>query len=211
MLVLGYIISDTKYNGLNEDILKIVTSIEDCVFSVPRLIVGLKNARDYAAKNGWSFDILENTFPNGDMWTFKKTEKRECYEEMIDKFREHIIRMTIKQCKYSYIEIFRLNLSHLKRLYDRCCNNPLHRKTNYIVIKDDMIYFDNEENGVMGINLANLEYCGIKRENILKKLKFNKQNRIIYPSNPKISNIVWNFYESAYILPYLLNKGMLKM
>ena len=83
MFLFGYIISETKYNGLPNDIVKVVGSESECTLDVPKMIVGLSNAKEYANENGFEFDILEHTFPNGNMWTFKKTEKREIYEENI--------------------------------------------------------------------------------------------------------------------------------
>lgn len=41
MLLFGYIISDTKYRDLSEDIVKVVKDESECKLNVPKLIVGL--------------------------------------------------------------------------------------------------------------------------------------------------------------------------
>ena len=91
MLFFGYIVTDIRYKDLEEDIVKVVTSLDECTMPLPRMIVGLENAKGYASENGFEFDILEHTFQNGDMWTFKKTEKREFYEDDIDAFKKMIV------------------------------------------------------------------------------------------------------------------------
>lgn len=55
--------------------MKVVDDEKDCVFNVPKLVVGLSLAKKYAERNGFEFDILEHMFPDGNMWTFKNTEK----------------------------------------------------------------------------------------------------------------------------------------
>ena len=106
MFLFGYIISETKYNGLPNDIVKVVGSESECTLDVPKMIVGLSNAKEYAKENGFEFDILEHTFPNGNMWTFKKTEKREIYEENIIEFKNNVIKSISKNIKYYYINIY---------------------------------------------------------------------------------------------------------
>ena len=90
MLLFGYIISDTKYRDLSEDIVKVVKDESECTLNVPKLIVGLDKAKQYAVSHNFEFDILNRFYPNGDMWTFKKNEKREYYEEDILVFQEYI-------------------------------------------------------------------------------------------------------------------------
>lgn len=140
MFLFGYIISETKYNGLPNDIVKVVGSESECTLDVPKMIVGLSNAKKYAKENGFEFDILEHTFPNGNMWTFKKTEKREIYEENIIEFKNNVIKSISKNIKYYYINIYNLKYKDIKRLYNILFNNKLKRKTNYIFIDKEMVY-----------------------------------------------------------------------
>ena len=92
MLFFGYIVSSVKYNDLNDDIVKVVSDLSECSNnSIPKLIIGLNEAKEYANLNNFDFDILNNTYPNGDMWTFKKTEKREYYERDVEEFKKMVV------------------------------------------------------------------------------------------------------------------------
>ena len=104
MFLFGYIVSETKYNGLPNDIIQVVKNESECTLDVPKLIIGLSKAKEYAQSKGFEFDILDHMFPDGNMWTFKKTEKREIYEENIIEFKNYIIKSISKNINYIFID-----------------------------------------------------------------------------------------------------------
>ena len=163
MFLFGYIVSETKYNGLPNDIIQVVKNESECTLDVPKLIIGLSKAKEYAQSKGFEFDILEHMFPDGNMWTFKKTEKREIYEENIIEFKNYIIKSISKNINYYYINIYNLKYKDIKRLYNILFNNKFNRNINYIFIDKEMMYYCLENNNVIGISLGLIKYMGIDK------------------------------------------------
>lgn len=209
MLLFGYIISDTKYRDLSEDIVKVVKDESECTLNVPKLIVGLDKAKQYAISHNFEFDILNHLYPNGDMWTFKKNEKREYYEEDILVFQEYIKNTISKNIIYYYINIFNLSITNIKKLYNIVINNQYNRDINYILIDNDMLYYPLNNNKVMGISLQQLRYVGIDKDKIIDRIKQNKSNYIYYSSNKKLWEYKNWFNGVEYVIPSILTTNKL--
>ena len=210
MFLFGYIVSETKYNGLPNDIIKVVENESECTLDVPKLIIGLSKAKEYAQSKGFEFDILEHMFPDGNMWTFKKTEKREIYEENIIEFKNYIIKSISKNINYYYINIYNLKYKDIKRLYNILFNNKFNRNINYIFIDKEMMYYCLENNNVIGISLGLMKYMGIDREKIISKIKSGKNNSIVFSSNKKLWQLKDWFNGMEYIIPSLLTNNTIK-
>ena len=210
MFLFGYIVSETKYNGLPNDIIKVVENESECTLDVPKLIIGLSKAKEYAQSKGFEFDILEHMFPDGNMWTFKKTEKREIYEENIIEFKNYIIKSISKNINYYYINIYNLKYKDIKRLYNILFNNKFNRNINYIFIDKEMMYYCLENNNVIGISLGLIKYMGIDREKIISKIKSGKNNSIVFSSNKKLWQLKDWFNGMEYIIPSLLTNNTIK-
>ena len=208
MLIFGYIVSEVKYRDLTEDIIQVVNKSSDCVINVPKLIIGLDNAKQYAFDNNLSFDILNHHFSNGDMWTFKKTEKREFYEEDLLEFRDYIINSIENQTIYYYINIFKLKYNKIKVLYNIFFNNSLNNNLNYFLIDDNMIYTSLKQNKVIGISFNDLNYININKDKIIEKLKSKPYNRVIYSTSKNMLELKNCFKGREYVIPavFELNK-----
>ena len=210
MFLFGYIVSETKYNGLPNDIIQVVKNESECTLDVPKLIIGLSKAKEYAQSKGFEFDILDHMFPDGNMWTFKKTEKREIYEENIIEFKNYIIKSISKNINYYYINIYNLKYKDIKRLYNILFNNKLNRNINYIFIDKEMMYYYLENNNVIGISLGLMKYMGIDREKVISKIKSGKNNSIVFSSNKKLWQLKDWFNGMEYIIPSLLTNNTIK-
>ena len=210
MFLFGYIVSETKYNGLPNDIIKVVKNESECTLDVPKLIIGLSKAKEYAQSKGFEFDILDHMFPDGNMWTFKKTEKREIYEENIIEFKNYIIKSISKNINYYYINIYNLKYKDIKRLYNILFNNKINRNINYIFIDKEMMYYCLENNNVIGISLGLMKYMGIDREKVISKIKSGKNNSIVFSSNKKLWQLKDWFNGMEYIIPSLLTNNTIK-
>jgi hypothetical protein len=204
MLLFGYIISDVKYNDMQDDVIKVVNNEDDCVKPIPRLVIGLEKAKEYAKNHGFTFDILEHEYPNGDMWTFKKTEKREYYEEDIKKFKEKLIKIISSKVDYYYINVYNLRYSKMKKLYLMIFKNLFKRDKNYILIDKQMLYFPLEDRKVIGISFNILEYINIDKEKIIAKCRNNYSNRVIFTSNKKLWQLNKWFKGKEYVIASLL-------
>ena len=210
MFLFGYIVSETKYNGLPNDIIQVVKNESECTLDVPKFIIGLSKAKEYAQSKGFEFDILDHMFPDGNMWTFKKTEKREIYEENIIEFKNYIIKSISKNINYYYINIYNLKYKDIKRLYNILFNNKFNRNINYIFIDKEMMYYCLENNNVIGISLGLMKYMGIDREKIISKIKSGKNNSIVFSSNKKLWQLKDWFNGMEYIIPSLLTNNTIK-
>jgi hypothetical protein len=172
---LGYIISDRKISDLR-DFVGNVKDISQADLTKPILYIGYKNAKKV---KGYK-NILEKKIDDKTFWTFKKTESRSDYESDLENFYKYII----------------INI-----LYNILFNNT---KINYIYISKNMIYFQ-YENNTYGISLSLLEYCGIKKEKIISRIRMNKNNQIVYDNNEKVHKILKEIgYENKYAVPYLM-------
>lgn len=200
----GYIVSDSKNKDIDNEIIKVVNDVSECDINVPKLIVGLDNAKEYARENGFSFDILNHTYPNGDMWTFKKTEKREFYDEDIVNYKNMIIKRQLEGINYYFVNVFSLKYSKKKNLF-----NILENKENHIVIDGKMVYIALDFNNVIGISLGQFEYIGISADKVISLLKsFN--NKIYYTSSKNMWKLKDWFNGSEYVISTILFKDIKK-
>lgn len=207
MLFFGYIVSPIKYGDLQDDIVKVVNDQSECVKDIPKLIIGLNEAKEYAKSNNWKFDILNHTFPNGDMWTFKKTEKREFYEEDITEFKKVIVKHQESGIVYHYISIYSLPFKKVKRLYDIVFNNGLHKKTNYFIADRSMLYLSLDESNVIGLSFNHLKYIGIDRDKVIDKIKLNNSNRIYFTTSKKMWKLSDWFCGKEYVIASIFEKN----
>ena len=200
----GYIVSDSKNKDIDNEIIKVVNDVSECDINAPKLIVGLDNAKEYARENAFSFDILNHTYPNGDMWTFKKTEKREFYDEDIVNYKNMIIKRQLEGINYYFVNLFSLKYSKKKKLF-----NILENKENYIVIDGKMVYIALDFNNVIGISLGQFEYVGISADKVISLLKsFN--NKIYYTSSKNMWKLKDWFNGSEYVISTILFKDKKK-
>lgn len=210
MLFFGYIVTDIVYKDIKEDIVKVVSSLDECTMPLPKLIIGLDNAKAYAKSHGWKFDILEHIFPNNDMWTFKKTEKRDFYEEDIASFKKKIVTMQGSNLTYHYINLYTLPYNKIKKLYHILFNNALGKESNYIIIDKDMLYMSLNESNVMGISFGQLRYIGIDREKIINKLKACQTNKIYYTTPKKMWQLKEWFRGREYVISHIFDQNAQK-
>ena len=210
MLYFGYIVSKVKYSDLQEDIIKIVGDLSECVLNIPKLIIGLEEAKEYASLNGWKFDILNHKYPNGDMWTFKKTEKREYYEEDITVFKNEIVKHQGDNITYHYIDIYNLKLNKIKKLYNILFNNLLKKNVNYFIIDRNMLYLSLDAKNVIGISFTHLNYIGINRDKIINKIKEQKHNKIYFTTSKNMWKLSDWFSGKEYVIASIFERNAKK-
>jgi len=210
MLYFGYIVSRVKYKDLNDDIVHVVGDISKCEKDIPKLIIGLQEAKEYAELNGFKFDILTHTYPNGDMWTFKKTEKREYYEEDIETFKKNVVKYQEKNVKYRYINIFSLKYSKAKKLYNIIFNNTLNRRVNYYIIDRNMLYVPLDDFNVIGISFSHLKYIGIDKEKIINKIRECGFNRVYFTTSKNMLKFSTWFSGKEYVIASIFERNAKK-
>ena len=169
MQKLGYIVTKNKVNNLPSyiEVVQTISSVGD--LSKPIMYIGLENARKHID----GFNILKKQYINDVFWTFGKREKRSDYENDIEWFYEFCIKKVINDIKYYYINVLIISLSKVKKLINIVNSS----ESKYIYISNRMIYIY-YSNYIMGMSMDILEYCGVNKTKLLRKLHKNKSNII---------------------------------
>ena len=197
MQKLGYIVSDTKINGV-KGFVEVVNDISLTDKTKPILIVGFEKAKN----NIENFNILKKKYGDNLFWTFKKTERRLDFEKDILYFYNYIINNISSNIKYYYINIIKLNYNKLKILYNILLLN--NKEKNYIYINDNMLYIL-YKGDVMGVSLNTLEYCGINPKKVLSKLYKNPNNIICTEVTDCVREIKSEITDNKYVIPYFMS------
>jgi len=152
---IGNIVSSNKIDVSID--FNVVESLDNIIQGLPTLIVGW----DYIKKNYPNYDIVDRKLGSNLYWTFKKTEKRELYEEDLYLFKQSTYSHLIKDIKYVFIDPLQQKLRTIKKIIKKMYSF----KKIIAYIHDDMIYLY-DENTIFGIDLILLEFIGIHRSKI---------------------------------------------
>jgi hypothetical protein len=193
MRTLGYIVVGKKLDNI-EGFVEQVHDISEADSTKPVLIVGWENAKQYEGYN-----ILNRELSKGVFWTFSRAENRFEFEKDLKKFYKYIIDYILNNINYYYINIYKLKYNKLKELY----NIFISKDRKYIYISRDMMYtvLDGK---ILGVSFQQLEYCGIKREKVIDKIKKNKKDGIIYDTSKDIIKLGRFLDNKKYVIPYFV-------
>lgn len=192
MKFIANILTDKPF--ANAELYNVVGDKDSLIDGIPTLIIGW----EYTKKMFNNASILEWEIDRNTYWTYGKREKRNRYEENLDKFRKLALTRFIKSVKYQYFNI--LTISNKEKEY---ILELLNDKSTYIYMNNDMVYVvDTTENGVIGFSLRDIDYLEKDRKKILSKIYTNK-DRVI-DIKDKLSwetkNVLHNW---NYVVPFL--------
>lgn len=182
-MIVGNIVSGIKINV--SDDFNVVKSMDDIIHGLPTLIVGW----DTAIKIYPDLDVITRKATDNVFWTFKRTEKREVFEEDIYNFTRFAYESLIKDIAYYFIDPMQLSLKSLKKII-----NKIRKVSNPIMYQhDDMIYIYAEKI-IFGVDLNLLEFIGLNRNKIISKLSPNNQvflhkNEIFIEYKKRVENL----------------------
>jgi hypothetical protein len=159
-MVLGNIVSNNNISVSEE--FNVVKTMDEIIHGLPTLIVGY----DLVNKLYPDFDIT-NILVNGDIyWTFKKTEKRDKYEEDLAWFTSKVYKNLTDNIPYIFIDPIQDKPKKLKKIIKK-----IHTIKNIITFIDvDMVYIYGE-NMIFGVDLKLLDYIGFNVDKIKLKIK----------------------------------------
>lgn len=143
--------------------------------SLPTLIIGLHETKALLGKR---FSIIERRPKDKLWWTYKKTERNYEYEEDMTDFYRHCLQMKLGKIQYRYVDITTYGYTKLKSFinYTRNKKNKIcfiTRDRNFVFI------YVPTDSVVLGLSLNLLDYCGIPKDKVLKRLKTNKSNNFM--------------------------------
>ena len=174
----------------------VVSKKEDLIENIPTLVIGWEYTKNmYPNANILNWEIEKNIY-----WTYGNREKRNKYEENLEKFKILSIKHFVKSIQYTYCNILTSSQEdkmHVLDLIENIGSN--------IYIVNDMIYImDNVGPKVIGISLRDVDYMGKDRKKIFTKIYQNPNNNVISVTE---NNLTWDIRNALknhnYIIPYL--------
>jgi hypothetical protein len=159
-MFVGNIVTQSKINV--DKYFNVVESMDNIIHGLPTLIVG--------------WDIVKTIEPDADFivrklsddifWTFKKTERRDMFENDLYDFIHYSYNLLIDDIDYKFIDLIQLSEVELKDTFKTIKNN-----TNVIgYIHENMLYIYSEKI-VYGLDLKLVNYLDFNLTEILGKIK----------------------------------------
>ncbi len=138
---------------------------------VPTLVVGKKRAVEiFGAEN---VHVLDRSINEHVSWTYAKNERRNEYEEDIDKFKKSITKKLKSNVSYYFVNIFIERYSFFKKMLKWIDSDA--KKSVYLT--DKHIYIYGGKN-VIGLSLGDFDYAGIDSDKIIDRIKKNPSNSV---------------------------------
>jgi len=192
-MILGNIVSTTKINV--SDDFNVVKSMDEIIHGLPTLIIGF----DIAVKSYPNLDVISRKADENVYWTFKRTEKRDIFEEDMYNFTHLCYYSLVSDIAYYFIDPLSLSKRSIKKIIRKIklFNNPI------IYRNDDMVYIYGEKL-IFGLDLSLLEFVGLKKERVLSKL--SKINQVLLGDNQifiEYKKRVENLDNQVKFIPYL--------
>ena len=167
------------------DEFNVVTTMGDIIHGLPTLIIGY----DYVNKHYPDFDITNICLEKDLYWTFKRTERRDKFEEDLNWFITKIYTDLTKQINYVFVDPIQQQTKTLYKIIRKIKN--IEYKITYV--HGDMIYVYGD-NLIFGIDLKLLKFMSIDTNKIKDKLK-------------RISSVFLD--DNKILIEYRKNVGML--
>ena len=140
----------------------VVTSFSDIIEGLPTLIVGY----DYVNDKYPDFDITDICLGGNLYWTFKKTEKRDKYEQDLKWFITKVYADLTNELSYIFVDPIQYRGKTLVKIIKK-----IYSLKNIIsYVNDKMIYIYGDKL-IFGVDLRLLTYMGIDTEKIQRKIK----------------------------------------
>jgi hypothetical protein len=144
------------------DEFNVVKAIGEIIHSLPTLIVGY----DYVNKHYPNFDITNIKLDENLYWTFKRTERRDKFEEDLEWFKTKVFEDLTKQVNYVFVDPIQRKTHVLWKIVRKIAN--LKHKITYI--QGEMVYIYGD-NLIFGIDLKLLRFMSMNIDKIKDKIK----------------------------------------
>lgn len=177
----------------------VVKEKENLIKDIPTLVIGWDFTKmNYPEAKIVEWKINENTF-----WTFGNREKRDEYEQRVEKFGSIAVDRFVKSIKYIPVNI--MTSSKEEKIELNNYVEGMEEKEIYLSNNMAYIYIPSMKT-VYGIYLREIEYIGKSVKAFLSKI-YNCDNKEIISGkiSERVPNNLWlKLQNNAYIIPALL-------
>jgi hypothetical protein len=154
------IVTDSRISVSEE--FNVVDSLDKIIQGIPTLIVGF----DIVNQNFPDFDILSISLGNNMFWTFKRTEKRDKFEEDLRWFIKFVYNELIKDIPYIFLD----PIQYSNKKTCKIVRKILSLKNPISYVNGDMVYIYGE-NLIFGVDLNLINFLGLDKNKIKNKIK----------------------------------------
>ena len=187
------IFSVNKVNAPDE--FNVVDSFSKIIEGLPTLIVGY----DYVNKHYPDFDITNICLGPNLYWTFKRTERRDKYEEDLNWFIRKAYLDKVKDIIYISVDPIQYKENTIVKILKKI--HQIHVKISYL--KGDMVFIYGDK-FIFGVDLNLLSYMGVNVDKIKNKIRANSyhflENDSIFIEYKKVIELLDN---KVIYIPYL--------
>ena len=195
MKFIANILTDKPFT--NAELYNVVSDKNNLIDGIPTLVIGW----EYTKKMFNNASILDWEIDRNTYWTYGKREKRNRYEENLERFRQMSITRFIKSVNYRYSNILIADDDEKKYIFSLLEND---KDVLYAYLSNDMVYlFDNIDNSVIGFSLRDIDYLGKDRKRVLSKIYYNKNVQLIDIKDCLTWETKNALRNCSYIIPYL--------
>jgi hypothetical protein len=152
----------TKTNLNIDKYFNIVQSIDEIIDDLPTLVIGW----DIVKTINPNADFIDKKLSNNIYWTFKKTERRDIFEEDLYYFIKHSYNLLIKNIEYIFIDLILFSDSELKATFKKIKKSPKVIGYKY----NNMLYLYTNKT-IYGFDLKLLKYLDLDSDKTIEKIK----------------------------------------
>lgn len=152
----------TKTNLNIDKYFNIVQSIDEIIDDLPTLVIGW----DIVKTINPNADFIDKKLSNNIYWTFKKTERRDIFEEDLYYFIKHSYNLLIKNIEYIFIDLILFSDSELKTTFKKIKKSPKVIGYKY----NNMLYLYTDKT-IYGFDLKLLKYLDLDSDKTIEKIK----------------------------------------
>jgi hypothetical protein len=185
----------TNSNITVDKYFNISNSLDNIIQDLPTLIIGW----DIVKTINPDVDFIDKKLSDNIFWTFKKSERRDIYQEDLYNFITYCYKNLIKDIDYSFIDLITLTDSEIKESF----NNIKKCKKSATYQYNDMIYVYCD-NTIYGIDLKLVKYLDYDVKKTIEKIK---KNSFVFLSGDQIlieyKDIIESLDNEVKYVPYL--------
>jgi hypothetical protein len=183
-------------NNLNIDkYFNVVESIDDIIKELPTLVIGW----DIVKTINPNADFIDKKLSKNIFWTFKKTERRDIFEEDLYDFIYYSYNLLVNNIEYKFVDTIQMTDNELKHVF-----KTIKEYKKSIAYKYGEMLYVYTQNNIYGIDLNLLKYMGLDYNKTINKIK---SDSLVFLDNEEIlieyKDIIDMLNNEVKYVPYL--------